>query len=720
MKLISAKIENFGKLHDITIDFSDGLNVFLRDNGYGKSTLASFIRVMFYGLQGERKSQDTYNDRKKFRPWQGGTFGGELVFSLGGDKGKYRIVRTFGEKKAQDTFRLYDAETNLETSEYTDDIGEELLKIDERSFRNTVFIGQQELETTVTSQINAKIGNVSESKDDMNRYEDVIGNLKNEINSLSPNRRTGDIFKKRMELEIIDSELKAMDPLKNEMTSVAEKLHLAGDEQRKTAKIIEGLNSRIVELSKYQDILKDKINYENLLQDITNSERRLYEAQRRYFGDQFADMPVEKRSSEINRGLRELDDRFKSGVPEEKELRILEKKLAKLQFLREKLSLMEENSEEDYKVGGFLEGKSGLKVFAGIIGALALFIGAYLMASVGNYTVGSMIIAIGILSFITIFIGSSAGRGNGDRRGSRNNSGKRLRGIDDVYDEILRLSRETTAYIQKYYPRCDLSNPENQDFEAVRGLSNDILRYNRLCDIREFVKELKEKHKEKEEFELSHDVEKLLNLSYPEDGDGSFEALSERLKEQTTLYNEMNENIVKLKSRMKTIEEELRGLYEKEREYESGLQELRDLEKKYNLMVLVRDHLEKAHNNFTKEYLSPMMEAFEKYYRIFINTSGLEHIPYRMDANFNVHLLAEGQVHSTELLSEGYKNLVELARRMAFVDAMYIAEKPFIILDDPFVNLDRDKVDGAMKFLDEVSASYQVIYFTCHDSRVTA
>ena len=117
MKLISAKIENFGKLHDISIDFSDGLNVFLRDNGYGKSTLASFIRGMFYGLQGERKSQDTYNDRKKFRPWQGGTFGGELVFSLGGDKGKYRIVRTFGEKKAQDTFRLYDAETNLETSE---------------------------------------------------------------------------------------------------------------------------------------------------------------------------------------------------------------------------------------------------------------------------------------------------------------------------------------------------------------------------------------------------------------------------------------------------------------------------------------------------------------------------------------------------------------------------------------------------------------------------
>lgn len=720
MKLISARIENFGKLHDVNIDFNDGLNVFLRENGYGKSTLASFIRVMFYGLQGERKTQDTDNDRKRFRPWQGGTFGGELVFSLGTGSKKYRIVRTFGEKKTQDTFMLYDPETNLESTEYTDNIGEEILKIDERSFRKTVFIGQQELETKVTSQINAKIGNVSEAKDDMNRYEDVIENLKDEINSLSPNRRTGEIFKKRMELEIVSSELKAIDSLRKEMTSVAEKLHIAGDEQRKTAKIIEGLNSRIVELGKYQDILKDKINYDNLLRDISDCERRLYEAQRRHFGNQFDSMSVEKRSSEINRGLRELDERFKSGIPEEKELRILEKKIAKMQFLREKLSLMAENPDDYYYRDSSVGTKSGIKIFAAIIAAVALFSGGYLIVSDMNYTVGLTIIAIGVLISLIILVVSSGGYGNGDPGVRGKNSGKRIRGIDDVYDEIGRLSDEVGSYIQKYYPRCDLSDPEKADFEILRGLSNDILRYNRLCDIREFVKELSGKLKDKDDFELSHDMEKLRSLPYPEEGEGSFESLSESLKEQTLLYNEINENILRLKAHMKQIEEELRGLYEKERKYEAGVLELKELEKRYNLMLLVRDHLEKAHNNFTKEYLSPMMSAFEKYYRIFINTSGLDKVPYRMDANFNVDFMAEGQAHSTQLLSEGYKNLVELARRMAFVDAMYVAEKPFIILDDPFVNLDVDKVDGAMKFLDEVSASYQVIYFTCHKSRVSA
>ena len=197
MKLISAKIENFGKLRDRSIDFSEGLNVFLRENGFGKTTLASFIRVMFYGLSGDRKSQDEDKDRKKFRPWQGGTFGGELVFELSEGR-SYRIVRTFGERKAQDTFTLYDAETNLPSTDFSENVGEEILNIDERSFRRTVFIGQQELETGMTSQINAKIGNVSEDPEDMNRYETVMESIKDDVNNLSPNRRTGAIFKKRM------------------------------------------------------------------------------------------------------------------------------------------------------------------------------------------------------------------------------------------------------------------------------------------------------------------------------------------------------------------------------------------------------------------------------------------------------------------------------------------------------------------------------------------
>ena len=58
--------------------------------------------------------------------------------------------------------------------------------------------------------------------------------------------------------------------------------------------------------------------------------------------------------------------------------------------------------------------------------------------------------------------------------------------------------------------------------------------------------------------------------------------------------------------------------------------------------------------------------------------------------------------------------MIGLAARMALLDSMYEGEKPFIIMDDSFVNLDDTNLVGAKKFLDEISKEYQVIYLTCH------
>ena len=51
MKLIKCHIENFGKLSDFTYDFTDGCNTVCEGNGWGKSTLAAFLRVMLIGFR---------------------------------------------------------------------------------------------------------------------------------------------------------------------------------------------------------------------------------------------------------------------------------------------------------------------------------------------------------------------------------------------------------------------------------------------------------------------------------------------------------------------------------------------------------------------------------------------------------------------------------------------------------------------------------------------
>ena len=48
MKLVSLHIDNFGKFNNLDMSFNNGLNQLIEENGWGKSTLTAFIKVMFY------------------------------------------------------------------------------------------------------------------------------------------------------------------------------------------------------------------------------------------------------------------------------------------------------------------------------------------------------------------------------------------------------------------------------------------------------------------------------------------------------------------------------------------------------------------------------------------------------------------------------------------------------------------------------------------------
>ena len=82
MKLIKCYIENFGKLHKFEYIFKDGLNIINEENGFGKTTFASFIKSMFYGLDGSTNAKVENSERKLYQPWQGGVYGGNIEFEI--------------------------------------------------------------------------------------------------------------------------------------------------------------------------------------------------------------------------------------------------------------------------------------------------------------------------------------------------------------------------------------------------------------------------------------------------------------------------------------------------------------------------------------------------------------------------------------------------------------------------------------------------------------
>ena len=175
MRIQKIEIVNFGKLSAFEMEFEAGLNTIQADNGWGKSTLAAFLKAMFYGLDYTTKHSLKENERKKYFPWQGGAFGGSMVFSVG-DK-SYRVERFFGAKDKEDTFTLYDLETGLQSEDYSERLGEELFHLDRAAFSQSSYFAQQDFLPVLNDSLNAGLTHVEEHAGDIQNYEKAYASL---------------------------------------------------------------------------------------------------------------------------------------------------------------------------------------------------------------------------------------------------------------------------------------------------------------------------------------------------------------------------------------------------------------------------------------------------------------------------------------------------------------------------------------------------------------
>ena len=176
MRLLRLHVENFGTLHDFDLSFDAGMNLLYQKNGWGKSTLAVFIKAMLYGLPVSTKRSLDENERKKYTPWQGGAYGGSLEFETA--RGSFRAERFFGVKESGDSFELYDLTTNKPSTVYSAALGEELFGIDADGFERSTYLSQRALSGSKDSgSIAAKLGNLLDDVDDIGNYEVAMSAL---------------------------------------------------------------------------------------------------------------------------------------------------------------------------------------------------------------------------------------------------------------------------------------------------------------------------------------------------------------------------------------------------------------------------------------------------------------------------------------------------------------------------------------------------------------
>lgn len=805
MKLLSCHIENFGKISNYDRDFSNGLNVFCENNAWGKSTLATFIRVMFFGFEDENSRN---KERNRLSPWNKGTFGGKILFEANGKN--YELTKTFGKNLADDSYTLLNADTLLESRDYNPaSIGEELFGIDAAGFKRTVFISQddrngRDMSKGAENTVNAKIGNLADDTDDINRYEEVESRIKDELNHLSASRKTGEIKKLKsietelsvnvkdkptIEKNIIELE-KAFEKEKESKASNEEILSKTSEEYKLACKL-DVLKERQDKYFKYrEDTLKYKEQYDKLNEQFANGIpgqteiASLKESMSEY--DKLMTLAAETALTETEKArFDELCVRFEAGAPSDVEISNIIKRWGDRTNVKADLAGKNRSVEIERKVHIDKDKKNEellrenrenkkrvitlVSAIIFVIGILILGFGGYNFFSHQFFGEADMIAsivfgAVGVICIIVSIIYKNVNEKKLIRESLQKKEEPKeseyLKGIleDIANDEsfISAADNEVRTFIAKY----KIPFVEDNVIDICYGLKTDILDYARLTDKndkdtisrsrREYLKkviddffdkyglskqgnlnelfdelsenaksfkEVKDAYFENkhllDEFESREDIEEIKafdrNVIV-----GDATELERKIEFLTESIKTSDESIASYRKQLDNKREIYESLEEDEAELANIRERIEELSDYAAVLEKTGEFLAEAKQAITTQFTRPVLNGFKKYFAMFDSNTE----DYCIDGKLCVLKEEENERRSINSLSNGYRDMVDLSIRLAFCDTMYEnEEQPFIVLDDPFVNIDDGKMKGALEFLGEVSKNHQVVYFTCSESR---
>ena len=181
-------------------------------------------------------------------------------------------------------------------------------------------------------------------------------------------------------------------------------------------------------------------------------------------------------------------------------------------------------------------------------------------------------------------------------------------------------------------------------------------------------------------------------------------AESSDLTQQILEKRQLAQNLRLQLDRIPELQNRLEGYQKQKLEGQTSAQLLDD----------TMEFLQMAKDNLSSNYLGPIQRSFREY----LKTMTKEDDKVLITGDLDVQLERQGEARELGYFSAGQMDTVMLCMRFALVDALFTQEKPFVILDDPFVNLDDEHTAQALELLRTLSRERQILYLTCNSSRV--
>lgn len=764
MKLIKCYVENFGKLSNFTYNFKDGLNIIKEQNGFGKTTFAVFIKSMFYGMDAGKNTKIEKSERKKYYPWQGGNYGGNIEFEVDGNK--YKIERFFGKKPAEDTFKLYDLATNLESKDFTENIGEEIFKINKEGYERSTYIPQGQIQIEMEDSINAKLGNVLESDNDVNSSEQAIIAINNAKKLYKKERGKGGL---------IDEKKEKLNQLERELEKRQSDFEILKIQEEKLNK----LNNNIKEQGKLRDqsqqMLSEKMEqgrkvakletYKTILTKYNKSQENIDELTE-FFANDIPSDDLIKNLTEKNFELEITKNQLKNNkfsVEDQEKVtyykdifdrnQITETQVNKGIEEYSKISNLENEIQNKTNkkeiIQNELKSKRLATILDSILAIVFIILGFFLIFKGVQEIVGFISAIIGIGLFILFLVNLKKSKKLDvkelEEKIEEMQSEKKLieRNIDKIldicnekeqnklnglyniknqinsYNNLLRKQNDINANVQKN--NIKKATLENEIKNGLTKYFVDLTKpYSELLqeltikknEYQSQLEQFNSLKREKEDFEKSNDMQNLDDVKNLSNIDES--VLKEKIKEINIHFDKLSDEKNQVKNQIEVLENRIDEYEFLESDIENTASEIEEETEKYKILNTTESLLKQAKEQFSSSYLQDMIQNFNEYMKLIDNGEMSTNIDIKLDVKVDVN----GSQKEIKYFSAGYKDLVYICMRFSLIKTLFKNEAPFVVLDDPFVNLDEEKTTKAINVISTISEKYQIIYFVCNSSRI--
>ena len=742
-------IKSFGLINDMTLEFSEGVNVIEGQNESGKTTIAAFIKYMLFGFD-TREVEGVISEREKRISWTRGAAEGAMTVRVKGKR--YYITRKTTPTEAEGSRRAYKEESGIIDMESGASAfgrvpaGEVFLGVTRELFENTAFVGQIGDSAIDSGSVKESIENILFSGSERLNNQRAMSKISDRMEALiHRNERGGTVYDLANKRDQLEETMRRADDDNKQILVKESELHAI----RREKKDAEDKLARLYDSdSCYKNVML--IQTFDKLHELEEECAAKTEAYDNFIAEntRAGYVPDEKYMTDLALARRAVNDTYAALIEAEDNYAKEKNAIGITNEIENAIGLSDEHGGEAEVISsakGYRRGIIRGILLLSLLGVTALAAAVCEIAATGFFATTLMRVLIGVACAAALggagFFAYSIVKNNkllsalaakfgvlsfedlvgkigviGEARAKRDGM---IRSTDMAREaaENARAAYEVArAELTEVILRWGEEPPTSELNEFIDGLEERVnaflARRRELSDDKNMieltVREIRRTLSETNEIDIRAQVpplkrKSLAGINHDEiiTGISAEKArIADAEKRAYVVENELNA----LKARASDPGDYYSRIYG----VESRIKELRARHRAYSVALSA---IENASDNLREE-ISPRLGGYAT--SLMEVMTDKKYSSFGVDDSLSVSFTAvDGEDKSVDFLSGGTRDLAYIAVRMALIDMLY-GEKPPVCFDESFAHQDNNRARSMMRAIAKIAAEgSQSFVFTC-------